>query len=311
MNLKPIIVFRLLLYRRILFIFLVFPIALRSQNKKIYLATEVVTVSWNYKKPIGTVQVINGNLKSIKILKGNGKVKGSHFEFTSSLNSSITIEIENVQNNPGPGATLISIKTNEHPFSFFLRDVTKDFPIYIPDYSVVVLRGSDNRSFAEVELNILSRKLQTKLQKIESEPEESFSSVEKRTLNQTVPTWLGLSRDFRIFQITESMPDDPLESNIIAPKFSSSSLVLSGAKKEAGGYNEKDPIYTMDEYGRFLPAVNRFPSAADGNGFKSLADYVHSKGLKFGIHLMRGVPVEAVKKKCRVMGIDMKASDIY
>jgi alpha-galactosidase len=44
---------------------------------------------------------------------------------------------------------------------------------------------------------------------------------------------------------------------------------------KAGGYNQKDPVYVMDEYGRLLPAVNRFPSAAGGNGFKPLADYVH------------------------------------
>ena len=62
------------------------------------------------------------------------------------------------------------------------------------------------------------------------------------------------------------------------------------------GYNEKDPIYSMDEYGRLLPSQLRFPSAADGKGFKSLADYIHSKGLKFGIHIMRGIPV-LVKKK--------------
>ncbi len=80
---------------------------------------------------------------------------------------------------------------------------------------------------------------------------------------------------------------------------------------KAGGYNEKDPVYTMDEYGRFLPAVKRFPSAVNGNGFKVLADYVHSKGLKFGIHLMRGVPVEAVKKKCPVMGTKVTAANIY
>ncbi len=80
---------------------------------------------------------------------------------------------------------------------------------------------------------------------------------------------------------------------------------------KAGGYNETDPIYTMDEYGRLLPAVQKFPSSADGKGFKPLSDYVHSKGLKFGIHLMRGIPVEAVKKKCPVMGTDVKASDIY
>jgi alpha-galactosidase len=80
---------------------------------------------------------------------------------------------------------------------------------------------------------------------------------------------------------------------------------------KAGGYNEKDPIYTMDEYGRFLPAIKKFPSAADGNGFKTLADYVHAKGLKFGIHLMRGIPVLAVKKNCPVMGSKVKAADIY
>lgn len=80
---------------------------------------------------------------------------------------------------------------------------------------------------------------------------------------------------------------------------------------KAGGYNEKDPIYTMDKYGRFMPAVKKFPSAADGNGFKSLADYVHAKGLKFGIHLMRGIPVLAVKNNCPIMGSKVKASEVY
>lgn len=80
---------------------------------------------------------------------------------------------------------------------------------------------------------------------------------------------------------------------------------------KAGGYNETDPIYTMDEFGRFLPAVKKFPSAVDGNGFKPLADYIHAKGLKFGIHLMRGIPVEAVKKNCQIQNSNFKAADIY
>lgn len=46
----------------------------------------------------------------------------------------------------------------------------------------------------------------------------------------------------------------------------------------------------VDEYGRLLPAENRFPSSAGGKGFKPIADYIHSLGLKFGIHMMRGVP---------------------
>ena len=80
---------------------------------------------------------------------------------------------------------------------------------------------------------------------------------------------------------------------------------------KSGGYNEVDPIYVLDEYGRVTPALNRFPSASDGKGFKPLADYIHSKGLKFGIHIMRGIPVIAVKKNTPILGSDVKASDIY
>ncbi|MDO5456604.1 MAG: glycoside hydrolase family 27 protein, partial [Eubacteriales bacterium] len=50
------------------------------------------------------------------------------------------------------------------------------------------------------------------------------------------------------------------------------------------------PDLIMDDWGRLVPTVNRFPGAADGAGFKPLADYVHKKGLKFGIHIMRGIP---------------------
>lgn len=77
------------------------------------------------------------------------------------------------------------------------------------------------------------------------------------------------------------------------------------------GYNEKDPDYVLDAYGRFLPAANRFPSAANGKGFKPLADYLHSKGLKFGIHIMRGIPVLAVKRNLPILNSTVKAADIY
>jgi alpha-galactosidase len=80
---------------------------------------------------------------------------------------------------------------------------------------------------------------------------------------------------------------------------------------KSGGYNQTDPEYNMDEYSRMTPALNRFPSAADGKGFKPLADYVHSKGLKFGIHIMRGIPVIAVQKNTAILGSDAKAADIY
>jgi alpha-galactosidase len=80
---------------------------------------------------------------------------------------------------------------------------------------------------------------------------------------------------------------------------------------KAHGYNETNAEYNIDEYGRFIPAVNRFPSAAGGKGFKPLADYLHSKGLKFGIHIMRGIPVIAVKRGLPIKGTKVTAKDIY
>jgi alpha-galactosidase len=78
---------------------------------------------------------------------------------------------------------------------------------------------------------------------------------------------------------------------------------------QAHGYRPNAEL-AMDANGRLIPAPNRFPSAADGKGFKPLADYVHSLGLKFGIHIMRGIPRLAVKANSPVLGASVKAADI-
>lgn len=70
-----------------------------------------------------------------------------------------------------------------------------------------------------------------------------------------------------------------------------------------------DPT-TIDEFGRLLPAVERFPSSANGAGFKPLADYVHSKGMKFGIHLMRGIHRYAWYYDLPVLGTEITARQI-
>ena len=66
----------------------------------------------------------------------------------------------------------------------------------------------------------------------------------------------------------------------------------------------------MDEYGRLLPAVNRFPSAAGGQGFGPLAEVVHEMGLKLGIHVMRGIPRQAVHQNTPVLGTAFTARDV-
>jgi alpha-galactosidase len=78
---------------------------------------------------------------------------------------------------------------------------------------------------------------------------------------------------------------------------------------QAHGYRQ-DADLAMDAYGRLVPAANRFPSSADGRGFKPLADYVHGLGLKFGIHIMRGVPRQAAKANLPVFGSKARAGEI-
>ncbi|WP_277982873.1 glycoside hydrolase family 27 protein [Sphingomonas faeni] len=70
------------------------------------------------------------------------------------------------------------------------------------------------------------------------------------------------------------------------------------------------PTPAMDGYGRLLPAPNRFPSSAGGKGFRPLADRVHALGLRFGIHLMRGIPRLAVERNLPVFGTKYRARDI-
>lgn len=73
--------------------------------------------------------------------------------------------------------------------------------------------------------------------------------------------------------------------------------------------NGKNSQYAMDAYGRYTPALNRFPSAANGAGFAPLAKYVHSLGLKFGIHILSGIPKEAVEKNLPIAGSSFHAAD--
>lgn len=73
--------------------------------------------------------------------------------------------------------------------------------------------------------------------------------------------------------------------------------------------NSKTSKFSLDRFGRYTPAVERFPSAANGAGFKPLADYVHSLGLKFGVHILRGIPKEAVDKNLPIEGTSFHAKD--
>jgi alpha-galactosidase len=79
--------------------------------------------------------------------------------------------------------------------------------------------------------------------------------------------------------------------------------------KHSAGTNAKGAEFSLDAYGRYTPATNAFPSVANGAGFKPLADFVHSLGLKFGVHILRGIPKEAVRGNLPIAGASFHAAD--
>ncbi len=79
----------------------------------------------------------------------------------------------------------------------------------------------------------------------------------------------------------------------------------------AKGFNYTPGVeLSLDSYGRPIPAVDRFPSSAGGRGFKPLSDWVHSQGLKFGVHLLRGIPRKAVERNLPILGTSYHSADI-
>jgi alpha-galactosidase len=62
---------------------------------------------------------------------------------------------------------------------------------------------------------------------------------------------------------------------------------------------------SVDEYGIVQPSELFFP-----NGLKPLIDKLHANGLKFGVHLMRGIPRVAVEKDLPIKDTKYTAKDI-
>jgi alpha-galactosidase len=80
-------------------------------------------------------------------------------------------------------------------------------------------------------------------------------------------------------------------------------------KNHGARSNANNAEFNLDEFGRYIPAGNTIPSAANGAGFRPLADYVHGLGLKFGLHILRGIPKEAVEKNLPIQGTEFHAKD--
>ena len=69
---------------------------------------------------------------------------------------------------------MINVLTAKNPFSFFLRDVNSENPIYIPEFQAAVLPVEDSRNFRQVADEIAGKVLLSDFGRFENEPEESY-----------------------------------------------------------------------------------------------------------------------------------------
>lgn len=157
-----------------------------------------ISVLWKSGAVSGNITVTNvGTLDS---LSGADSVSGAAFSFTESEGRRLNAAFDGAKLEPGNSATIIGVRTEKNPFSFFLRDVCACAPIYIPEYNVIVTEESDARGYCEIVEAIRTSGRLTKIEQIQNQPEESFCEAAKRTRNMPCDIWLGLSRDVRMFE---------------------------------------------------------------------------------------------------------------
>lgn len=162
-------------------------------------------ILWKSGPVEGSVEVFHGALASLSLPQGSGRTNGNAFSITSSGPCRLLVELADAVTRPGSRSTRVTVNAKTNPFTFFLRDVTADFPVFIPDYGVVVTSPDEMRPYDEIVRWIRSRGLISQLDAIENAPEESYQQACRANRNLVSPAWLGLSRDMRIFEVGYSL----------------------------------------------------------------------------------------------------------
>jgi hypothetical protein len=190
-----------------------------------------ICVEWRAGRPEGEVNITGGSVTGLNVGRGEGVLPGAN-RFVANADSPFRLEIQVDGSDAayGPLAAIVTVKTTRNPFSFFLRDVRTDHPIYIPEYGVAVTNADDARTYQQIGDAIRARGLQSKLERINAEPEENYQAAAINTRSLRCQTWLGLSRDIRIFAVSDRL-------DWIQPRFHGNEVTLPETKGRPCRYN--------------------------------------------------------------------------
>jgi hypothetical protein len=190
-------------------------------------ATTTVSIIWATPGATGKITVDRGTLDSLRA--AGGSITASQtFNFPPAALGRLDVTVSAVPD-PAGLPTLVSVAVAPRGFTFRLNDVSSAYPIYLPDDHVIVTTTTDTRSFTDIVTAIRQRGGQTKLQHISAAPEASFAAVAAVGREVKVQTWLGLSRDIRLFRVDENL-------ETFQPKFAGYDVPLPETPKQPATY---------------------------------------------------------------------------
>ena len=165
-----------------------------------------IAIEWANGSVQGQIVAADARVLEMKIARGKGAL-GAENRFTATQDEPFRLELKIVGSEAryGNGAPTVTVAATKNAFSFFLHDVDRQYPIYLPSYGVAVTTAEDTRSYKEIDGAIRARGLLTNLQHIQREPEESYETAAQGTRSLQVETWLGVSRDMRLFIIDKRL----------------------------------------------------------------------------------------------------------
>jgi hypothetical protein len=262
---------------------------------------KIVAVVWKEENAKGTVEVANGNLLSINSSNINDfkmkAVKESDKEINYCIKNKdcrLILEIEGNIDLITEGATRITINNYKNPFTFNLSSICAKYPVYIPEYGVVVTTGTDTRTYEEIEKTIIEKGLKKELQILNEEKEENFKSAAEATRNLKCMTWLGLSRDVRTFWLgfRGDVHNEKRVYDYIIPKYHNAGVTQPELEKDSmfsimtgRGFGCEDNVERWLEDG-YLPILKA--KIEDGNITYNITTFVAPEISDFTKDNLRG-----------------------
>ncbi|MDD5678028.1 MAG: hypothetical protein PHW60_08585 [Kiritimatiellae bacterium] len=162
--------------------------------------TKCIALEWQSGPVQAELTVVHGQLQSVRIVQGKGRVSGKG-RIQAKGPVRLECRIADAQLKAGAFATRLTVTGKPHAFTCFVRDINRDHPIYIPAYGVMITEAADRRSYTEIEAEIRELGFVGKSQQIELEPEETYENACRGNRDLMCPTWLGLGRDMRFFEV--------------------------------------------------------------------------------------------------------------